>query len=129
MPLSTDDHLDILDLAARYNHCIDKGDAEGWADTFTPEGVFESARSGRHEGRAALVAFAEEFARTRAGVRHWVNNLVAEGDSAAGRATLRCYLILWDTSQVPPAPLGVGDYEDELVKVGGAWRFSRRQVG
>jgi uncharacterized protein (TIGR02246 family) len=129
MPLSTDDHLAILDLAARYNHAIDGGDPQAWADTFTADGVFVSTRSGRHAGREALVAFAEDFARTRKGIRHWVNNLVVEGDSATGRASLRCYLLLWDTNQSPPAVVGAADYEDDLVRVDGAWRFARRQVG
>ena len=50
--LTSQDHDEIRQLYARYAHTIDTGDAEGWADTFTVDGVFGNAH-----GRAALVEF------------------------------------------------------------------------
>ena len=55
--LTAQDYTEIDQLYARYNFSIDSGDAEGWADTFTPDGVF----GGNTEGRAALVEFATNF--------------------------------------------------------------------
>ena len=47
----------IRPLLGRYNLAIDLGDAERWAATFTPDGVFrctglpeDSPLGGRHEG-------------------------------------------------------------------------------
>ena len=50
--LTSQDHGEIRQLYARYAHTIDTGEAEGWADTFTADGVFGNAH-----GRAALVEF------------------------------------------------------------------------
>ena len=76
----TADRLDILDLTARYNHAIDSGDGEGWAQTFTPDGVFKSAR-GEIVGRADLAKFATDwFAGSEDTRRHWVCNQIVEVD-------------------------------------------------
>ena len=45
MALSAADRLEILDLVARYNHLMDGRDAEGWAECFTPDGVFDGGAS------------------------------------------------------------------------------------
>ena len=47
------DRARIVELTARYNRCFDDGDPEGFADTFTEDGVMEVAggpsTSGRHD--------------------------------------------------------------------------------
>ena len=43
MALDPADTLEILQLAARYNHAIDYGDPEAWAGTFTADGTFNTA--------------------------------------------------------------------------------------
>ncbi len=40
--LSAQDYFEIQQLYARYNNAIDSGDAEGWAATFTSDGVFNT---------------------------------------------------------------------------------------
>ena len=57
--LTADDHAQIHQLYARYVQAIDFGDAIGWADTFTPDGSFGDAVTGRD----ALIAFAERYPR------------------------------------------------------------------
>jgi len=126
------DYEDIRQLLGRYNLAIDLGDAEGWASTFTPDGVFTCSGlpegnplAGRFEGTAELV----EYARTHYGIlkgraRHWNANLVIEGDGDT--ATMRCYLLaLTASSQLTGA---TGIYEDRLRKVDGAWRFVERHI-
>ena len=120
MPLSSEDRLEIMDLAARYNHAIDFGDAGAWAATFTADGTFEMP--GRSlSGAAELEAFAKQ---AQAGTRHWTNNLLIEGDG--DHATLRCYLCLQKNGS--GEPLTTGLYTDELRKVDGRWRFAVRKV-
>ncbi len=80
MALTTEDRLDILDLSARYNHAIDYGDAEGWADCFLPDGAFGSTWQTRFAGRAALVDFARQAAAADTKSLHWTTNWVIEGD-------------------------------------------------
>ena len=51
---------EILQLLYRYNHTIDGGDSEGWAETWTPDGVFEGVLPDGAvlTGREELVEFA-----------------------------------------------------------------------
>ena len=87
MPTATEDRDEILQLLYRYNHAIDNGDAEGWADTFTPDAVFDAAGN-LMSGREALVAFAASVH----GARHVVANPVVDiaGDTATVRARTSC---------------------------------------
>lgn len=126
MPLSATDRLDIQDLLARYNHAIDSGDAAGWAATFVADGTFTSG--GRtHAGTEALAAFAADFHTRMPGSRHWVNNVVIDGDG--DQATLRCYLQLLKTGNGEPATLvTTARYEDRLRRMDGGWRFVSRSV-
>ena len=52
MALTAEDKLEIMELVARYNHAQDQDDYDGWVDTFTEDGVFESPRSGTRGGRS-----------------------------------------------------------------------------
>jgi hypothetical protein len=54
--------LAIQELCARYCHTIDSQDSEGWAQCFTPDGVFEFD-GWAIRGRPALAAYAEVHAR------------------------------------------------------------------
>ena len=128
------DYEEIRQLLARYNFAVDLGDAEGWADCFTPDGVFHCTPeggplTGRHEGREALVAYAKQhYALNRGRARHWNWNLEIDGDGQ--RATMRCYLGAFRaTAADSPATLGVtGVYRDQLVKADGRWRFTERHI-
>lgn len=122
MALSTEDRLEILELVARYNHAIDSGDGAAWAETFTKDGVFETAR-GKTEGREALSKFVDGFAANMPGARHWNNNHVIEADGDG--ATHTCYLMLVRPGAEPAAG---SKYVDRLVKVGDAWKFAHRNV-
>ncbi len=127
MSLSTEDHISIQQLYARYNHAIDSGKGDAWAATFTKDGVFSSA-TGTFTGAEALAGFANGFAQ-RLKARHWTNNLIVE--AAGNGATGSCYLILFRLTpgeQPPAGILATAIYNDELVKVGPDWRFAKRTV-
>ena len=120
--LSTQDYVEIQQLYARYATTIDTGDAEGWASTFTPDGVFNS----NTRGHDALVQFVHDWRDKRNGAnrRHWNANLVIT--SSAGGANGSIYLMLMDVSARPPAPVSTAMYEDTLVKTAQGWRFKTR---
>ena len=128
MALSVEDQLAIQQLYAKYNHAIDSGNGAGWAATFSDDGVFSSA-TGTFSGSEQLSGFASGFAARLKG-RHWVNNLVIEGDGA--KATGSCYLVLYRLTpgeQPPASILTTAIYNDELAKASdGAWRFTKRTV-
>lgn len=133
MPLPAEDVLAIHDLIGRYNRAIDTGDADGWADCFLPDGVFDGV-IGRFEGRAALHGLATaywtepEYEPWR-GCQHWVNNVVVDGDGEGDAATLRC-----DHAMLKPDVDGgarivlLASYHDRLARVDGRWRFVQRTV-
>ena len=123
MPLSAEDRLEILELAARYNHAFDSMDAEGWANVFTPDAVFDVIGALQVSGHDALVEFGR--AQQTGVTRHFVSNAVIQGD--ADTATMQLYVELKTLGEQPSTTL-LGRYEDELRRIDGAWRFARRTL-
>src|SRR5579875_3321304 len=80
MPSLIEDRDEILQLLYRYNHAIDGGEPERWADTFVEDGALEAGGQVM-AGRDELVAFAS----TVHGLRHVVTNPVVAvtGDTAS----------------------------------------------
>jgi uncharacterized protein (TIGR02246 family) len=123
-PMSAQDYFEIQQLYAKYNHAIDSGNAEAYADTFTPDGVFNG-----NSGREALVKFVKEtwMGRMNGATRqHWNTNLMLNGDSK--KATGSVYLMLVDLSTKPVSVMAMAMYSDELTKTPQGWRFTKRQT-
>jgi len=126
MPLTIADRIEIQDLLARYNHAIDSAEAAAWAAAYTDDGTFNSGGRTR-TGTAELEAFAADFAARMPGSRHWVNDVLIDGDG--GIASMSCYLQLLKTGGGEPATLvTTARYQDTLRHVDGAWRFASRTV-
>jgi hypothetical protein len=119
--LSAQDTAEIQQLYARYNIAIDTGDAQGWAATFIPEGVFNT-----FTGHDALVGFVKMWREKLNGAarKHWNTNLALSGDAKYATGTV--YLMLLDTSTKPASIIFTGIYNDSLVKTKGGWRFAKR---
>lgn len=115
------DRVEIIELVGRYNRAFDEADAEGWAGTFTEEGVLNSAFSGATKGREALAAMCRELAG-QPGVGHVVTtDFMVE--VAEDRASHTC------TGIILNGPGGrdiVGRYTDELARTPEGWRFQQR---
>lgn len=118
--LTTDDLVEIQQLYARYNWTLDSGDSQGYAATFTADGVFNN-----NVGHDAIVKFADTFhAGVGAHLKHWNTNLMIT-PSAAG-ANGQVYLVLVDYATKPPTIFTSANYSDELVKTAQGWRFKKR---
>ena len=118
--LTSDDLIEIQQLYAKYNWTLDAGDAEGYAATFTPDGVFNN-----NAGHDAIVKFANTFhAGLGAHVHHWNTNLIIL-PTAAG-ASGQVYLVLVDFATKPATIATSATYTDELVKTAQGWRFKKR---
>jgi hypothetical protein len=118
--LTAQDLVDIQQLYAKYNWALDSGDSEGYASTFTPDGVFNT-----NVGHDAIVKFADTFhAGLGSHVRHWNTNLMIL-PSAEG-ATGQVYLVLVDFATKPATIVTSASYSDELVKTAQGWRFKKR---
>ena len=118
--LTAQDLIDIQQLYAKYNWTLDAGDAEGYASTFTPDGVFNN-----NVGHDAIVKFAETFhGGMGARVRHWNTNLMIlpTPEGAHGQV----YLVLVDFSTKPATIATSASYSDDLVKTAQGWRFKKR---
>lgn len=129
--LSAQEHVDIQNLYARYNLMSDAGDAEGYASCFTDDGVLQIDPLGVSlQGRASFVSFKEKDAAGRGGRyrRHWNGSLHLEkvdADTVRGR----CYFHGFNgTPGELPILADAGTYDDRIVRVGGAWKFSRRHL-
>ena len=118
------DHVEIRELAARYNYAIDEGRPEEWVATFVPDGTFESAALGVHTGTDALLAFATGYSAAVTG-RHCTSDYVVEVDG--DEATSRCYLILVNNASTPIVSV-TAVYEDRLRRTADGWRFVHRSV-
>ena len=134
-----DDRAMIENLQARYLFAFDWGDAEGYANVFTEDGILNYG-GGEFKGRQAIRKFMEsgdnrgeqrapstpEGERPRVG-RHIISNIVVQvdGDRATGQA-------YWTHMTTGPTGYGTvdffGHYEDEMVKVNGEWLFSKRHI-
>ena len=121
---TTQDYIDVQQLYARYAHALDAFEREGagWAETFTPDGVF----SRNTVGYTALVAFAKNWRDNRGGafLQHWNNQLVITPTAQGARGS--AYMMLVDRRTQPPSILSVYEYDDELVRTAGGWRFKSR---
>jgi uncharacterized protein (TIGR02246 family) len=120
MPTSTEDRDAIRDVAARYCHNFDAGDADGVAGLFTEDGMFDPGFAGfvPLESREAIRAFVGGL--TPGTVHHMVTDLAydVDGDRATGIAS---FIVTAGTAIVT-----VGRYHDELTRIDGAWRIVRR---
>ncbi len=120
--LTTDDLVEIQQLYAKYNWTLDSGDSQGYAATFTPDGVFNN-----NNGHDAIVKFADGFhAGLGAHVKHWNTNLMITPSPTGANGQV--YLVLVDYATKPPSIFTSAAYTDELVKTAQGWRFKKRQT-
>ncbi len=125
MTLSADDVVAIQQLAAAYCHHMDDGNGEGVASLFTDDGVLEIVDMVKSVGCDEITANSSVFPQVMPGGRHIVQNVWVEGDGDA--ATLRAYLSNVAAGDTPVS-VQTGRYNDELVRTGDGWRFSRRTL-
>ncbi|WEK45826.1 MAG: nuclear transport factor 2 family protein [Candidatus Andeanibacterium colombiense] len=137
-PTYADDRAQIQDLMGRYLFAMDWHDTETYANCFTEDGVLDYAMDtlvGRAAIREGAVKFRENVGRlfkredgSPALLRHVLDQIVIriEGDRAWTTA------FWWEMTDGGPGRSpqiqSYGTYEDEVVRVGGQWLFSRRKI-
>ena len=126
--LSAEDRLDILDLFARYAWAYDCGDADAYAQTFTPDGVLADGADLRAQGREAIAAAIQTFFDMR-GANAWQHhNDHLRLDGAGDECTVHSYWAVIEhrlqDDQYRVASMGW--YESRCRKVDGVWLFSER---
>lgn len=123
----------ITRLYARQSRLIDEGNALGWAQTFTADGVFASPSYPEPAaGTAALRAFAERFAAgNRSGTvsRHVVTNVDVLPGADADRLIVHAYLQIVATPRGEPSRLvRLTTLVDQWVHAQDGWRVAHREV-
>jgi 3-phenylpropionate/cinnamic acid dioxygenase small subunit len=123
-----EDREQIRELYARYAFTIDYGPYEDWLKCFTPDGLFDSPKFGRHVGYDGLKRFTEIYKESIGSeqVRHMITNVIFRVDG--DRATGGCYLTYYHCKSGRATLEAVGRYDDQLRKVGGEWLFQSRRV-
>ena len=125
--ISMEDRMAVLDLCANYNFLFDSGEAQAFADTFIPEGTFESP-SGRSNGHEELAAFCREFHEKNPGGMHFNDNHIFEIDGE--RILHKCYLSMQVPTEgmVANATVSVVVYHDVIVRTPNGLKFQSRHV-
>jgi uncharacterized protein (TIGR02246 family) len=114
----------IKKLKARYCQCADEQDADGYAELFVEDGVFEGGTFGQAQGRTEIANFLRGIQRQSLPFAvHYVMNphIEVAGEHATGRWYLLepCTMVV----ESEQAVWGTARYEEEYVKVGGEWKF------
>lgn len=142
MDLSAQDYVALLELYSRSTRLIGSGDAEGWADLFTADGVFAmpaieafGAPALEVRGREALVGYiGQVIAGTfdaQIGLapgtkkRHQVTNVLLEATGPLG-AKGSAYLLMSVLESGQPRLFGMGVYTDHFVKTPEGWKIEHR---
>ena len=117
----------IKALKARYCwYCDDPDQYHRFDELFTEDAVFIEEPINHLEGRAAIAAWTEEYARTTVWSRHYATNPLIEvdGDTATGRWSV-LLLSVQLIDGVEQMLWASGTYTEEYRRVDGEWLFSR----
>jgi hypothetical protein len=132
------ERADIENLAYRYIFALDWRDAQGYANTFAPEGVLNYG-GGQAIGREAIAAMVQgirdrEMAALEPGKtgqgnahnQHFVTSMVIDISADGTRAIAQAYWTAIRGGQ--PAISSYGHYVDELTKINGEWLYTSRRT-
>jgi 3-phenylpropionate/cinnamic acid dioxygenase small subunit len=123
-----DDRHEIENLLARYCELFDSGDMDGYVALFTDAHI--ANHFAESTGPEELRAFFERNGLFYDGVpqtRHVITNLHVEVADDGHSAKARSYVTVFQAlSDFPLQPVFIGQYQDELLKTDGQWRFSSR---
>jgi SnoaL-like domain len=136
--MSLADKLDILEVIARYAYTYDGRDADGFAQLFTDDGIFEVMYSGgsqpelRLESRAAIRAWAvQRHQQVIKGIqdRHYQSGTLFDVLTSEEAQTRTMVLITHQGGNDPtPRPVLSGVYHDRWHKTENGWHITSRTL-
>ena len=133
-PDRTEDRAAIHDLLVDYGRTLDARDFEGFAALFARDGVYVAGGSGAaplpgaQAGEAMRRIFAENALGFAEPNYHLFFNETVEF-AGPDRATARSQsLYMVPGEDGAPRAAMMAQYEDELVREAGRWKFARRMV-
>jgi ketosteroid isomerase-like protein len=119
------DRLKIIELLGKHQITIDLGDADAYADLYTPHGRYESPFA-TARGREDISEMSMRLARAgfTEGKRHLIGPMIIEVDGDEARA-----FSYWWVAETKEAPgiYSTGTYTDRLQKIDGEWKIAHRK--
>jgi uncharacterized protein (TIGR02246 family) len=134
--MSIEDKLAIEEIIARYSYTYDSRDAEGFAQLFVEDGVFEvfvpgkTTASVRLQSRTEIREWAAQRLHERDGgftSRHYQSGILF--DELTGNSALTRTMVLvthQGVTEAAPRPTVSGVYRDRWRKTHTGWRFAHR---
>lgn len=120
-PLSIADRVEILDLISTYAWKLDMGDAQGVADCFTADVVFDDAFGKFTKAKDATDFFFNKRDGFR-GRQHLFTNHLVRGTTEAAEVRYFCTVLKWDTISTDTRYIHLMAWcEDKCVKLDGRW--------
>jgi uncharacterized protein (TIGR02246 family) len=127
-PLSIADRLEIMELLVRYTWSLDARDANAFAATFAPQGVWQPSTGTGGEGPDAIrAAFDARMGHQSGKLRHLSGAPIIEGNAERCRVRSLCQVVA-EAPGGPCATTQVAEYHDTCVKVDGRWLFEHKLV-
>lgn len=124
-----DDRGQIENLLARYCELFDSGDLDGYVALF--EDATVANQFATSTGPEQLRAFFDETGLFYEGLphtRHVTTNIYIEVADDGASAISRSYVTVFQAlSDFPLQPIFIGQYQDELRKRDGEWKFASRR--
>ncbi|SBT42882.1 nuclear transport factor 2 family protein [Micromonospora auratinigra] len=130
--LPTDLYHQVQGFYAYQMQLLDRGAAQEWAQTFTPDGVFAAnAHPEPTRGRDAIAAAArkasDDLAARGIRRRHWLGMVQVTPTAEGARAT--SYALIIETPRGGQATVRMSTTcEDDLVRGEDGWQVRHRQV-
>jgi SnoaL-like domain len=124
MTISSSDKRDIEEALCRLYDTLDGNhNAEGFAASFTPDGVV-SSRYGEYKGRVAITDWLRDHIAKGAedGARHMLSNFLV--DEINGGAEIRCYLLKVVADDFRIWLAGTSWITAQVVQKDGKWLFT-----
>jgi hypothetical protein len=136
--MSLADKLDILAVIAQYAYTYDGRDADGFAQLFTEDGIFEVRYAGSSQpellltSRAAILAWVlQRHQQVVKGIqdRHYQSGTVFDVLTPEQAQTRTMVLITHQGANDPtPRPVLSGVYHDRWHKTPSGWRIAQRTL-
>ncbi|MCX7864051.1 MAG: nuclear transport factor 2 family protein [Novosphingobium sp.] len=132
-PVSAEDFSQILNLMGHYQHLVDSGDEEGWAQLFTEDGAFLGLgpeADARHRGREGLRQVVRlNMANGGGRFRHNICSFSAQYGEHGDEAHARYYMIgvITPPGEAPRIAIQV-DVETHLLRIGGEWKIRTNRM-
>ncbi len=134
--MSIEDKLAIQEMVAKYSYAYDSNDAEGFAQLFVEDGVFEAFVPGqttasvRLQSRTGIREWAAHRLQERSGrftSRHYQSGLLFDGLTSDAALTRTMVLVTHQgVDEAAPRPTISGVYHDQWRKTHTGWRLAHR---